>query len=228
VPSVGALDLPFIFKDKDAAQKVLAGDVGRILADDMAAKNVVLLGWAQNGWRNIETVERPIHMVGDVAGMKIRIQSSPIYAAMFKAVGAVPVVMDAGDLYLGLQQKSIDGLEIPVQSFIAFKAYEVAKHIALTRHVYNATAVIASKPKLDAMAPEDRAAVLAAGAQASAEWLDLAGRMDRDALAFATSNGVSVTQPDRNAFRSAMEPVYAEFKDRYGPVVPKLLAAATS
>jgi tripartite ATP-independent transporter DctP family solute receptor len=228
VPNVAALDLPFIFKDKDAAQKILAGDVGKSLVDDMTSKNLLLLGWAQNGWRNIETVDKPIHAVGDVSGLKIRIQSSPVYAAMFKAIGAVPVVMDAGDLYLGLQQKSIEGLEVPISSFVAFKAYEVAKHIALTRHVYNVTAIVGSKPKLDAMTPDDREAVRSSGAQAAAEWLDLAAKMDRDALAFCVRNGTTVTEPDRNAFRTAMQPVYAQFKDRYGAIVPKLLAAATA
>lgn len=226
VPTVGALDIPFVFRDKATGQKVLAGEVGRQLAADALAKNIVVLGWSQNGWRNIESVDRTIMAPKDMNGMKIRIQAGPIFAATFKALGAVPVVIDAADLYVALQQKTIEGIEIPLPSTISFKTYEVAKKIALTHHVYNATLFMASKPKMEAMAPADQAVVRAAGADAAAYWFDLLGKADDDALKFCQANGSTISRPNFKEFRAAMTPVYEEAKSRYGEIVQKILAAA--
>jgi tripartite ATP-independent transporter DctP family solute receptor len=226
VPSIGVLDMPFVFKDKRAGQRVLAGEIGKQLASDALAKNIVVLGWAQNGWRNIETVDKPIYRPADLKGLKIRIQAGPIFAAMFKTVGAVPVVIDAGDLYVALQQKTAEGLEIPLPSTISFKTYEVAKHIALSHHVYNATLFMASKPKLDALSSADQQIVRATGAEAAAHWFDVAGKADDDALKFCQQHGSQVTRIDYNEFRTAMSPVYEEARARFGDLVPKLLAAA--
>lgn len=226
VPAIGVLDMPFAFKDKPTAQRVLAGDVGKQLAADALAKNIVILGWSQNGWRNVETVDKVVTTPADLKGLKIRIQAGPVFAAMFKAVGAVPVVIDAADLYVALQQKTIEGLEIPLPSTVSFKTYEVAKHIALTHHVYNATLFMASKPKLEAMPPADQQIVRTAGAEAAQYWFELMGKADDDALKFCEQNGSRVTQVKYAEFRAAMSPVYEELKGRFGDLVPKLLAAA--
>lgn len=226
VPTIGALDIPFVFKDKAAAQKALAGEIGRQLAGDALAKNIVVLGWSQNGWRNVESVDRTITSPKDMNGVKIRIQAGPIFAAMFKQLGAVPVVIDAADLYVALQQKTIDAIEIPLPSTISFKTFEVAKRIALTHHVYNATLFMASKPKFDAMAPADQQIVRTAGLEAANYWFTLLGQADQEAQKFCQQNGSTVSRVNFNEFHAAMGPVYDEAKARYGDVVQKLLAAA--
>jgi tripartite ATP-independent transporter DctP family solute receptor len=226
VPTVGALDVPFLFKDKPAAQRVLAGEIGNRLAADALAKNIVILGWSQNGWRNVETVDKVVKAPDDLKGLKIRIQAGPIFAATFKAVGAVPVVIDAADLYVALQQKTIEGLEIPVPSTVSFKTYEVAKHIALTRHVYNATLFMGGRRKFEAMSPADQEVVQRTGAEAAAYWFELMGAADDEALKFCEQNGSQVTQVEYEAFRSAMAPVYDEARSRYGDLLQKLVEAA--
>ena len=225
IPTVGALDIPFMFKDKATGQRVVAGEIGKQLEADGLQRNIVILGWSQNGWRNVETVGKVIKVPGDLKELKIRIQAGPIFAAMFKAVGAVPVVIDASDLYVALQQKTIDGLEIPLPSTISFKTYEIAKNIAMTRHVYNACLFMASKPKFDAMTPADREIVRVTGAEASKQWFDLMGEEDDKALKFSRDNGCLVTEISFAEFRKAMDPVYDVARQRYGALVQKLVDA---
>lgn len=228
VPTIGALDIPFLFKDKPTAQRVLAGPVGKQLAADALAKNIVVLGWSQNGWRNVETVGHPVNTPADIKNLKIRIQAGPIFAATFKTLGAVPVVMDAADLYVALQQKTVDGLEIPVPSTISFKTYEIAKYISLTRHVYNATLFMASKPKFTALSATDQEIVNGAGADASKYWFDLMGQADDEAIEFCKRHGSQVVEADYAAFRAACAPVYDIAKERYGELVQKLIDAAAA
>jgi tripartite ATP-independent transporter DctP family solute receptor len=223
IPSVGVIDLPFLFKDKATGQKVLAGEVGKRLEADGLKKNIVICGWSQNGWRNFETAGHPIRTPADVKDLKIRIQAGPIFAAMVSALGGVPVVIDASDLYLGLQQKTIDGLEIPLPSTISFKTYEVARNIAMTRHVYNACLFMASKPKMDGFAPADREIMRQAGAEAAAYWYQLMDAEDRKALDFCVANGAKVTEVDQAAFRRAMAPVYEGARQRYGDLAQMII-----
>lgn len=223
VPSVGVMDLPFLFKDKAVGRKVLAGPVGKRLEAEALKKNIVILGWSQNGWRNLETAGRAVKEPADLKNMKIRIQAGPIFAAMFKAVGAVPVVIDAADLYVGLQQKTIDGLEIPLPSTISFKTYEIAKNIAMSRHVYNACLFMGSKPKMDSFPAVDREIMRQVGAEASVQWFNLMGEEDDKALKFCLANGSQMTDIDYPAFRNAMGPVYDLAKQRYGDLAQMLL-----
>ncbi|TAM92530.1 TRAP transporter substrate-binding protein [bacterium] len=224
VPTVGVLDMPFIFKDAAQATRVLSGPVGKQLAADCSQRNIEVLGWAQNAWRNVESADHAVKTPADLKDVKIRIQAGPVFAAMFEAVGAVPVVMDWPDVYVGLSQKTIGALEVPVPSFVSAKLYEICKHIALTRHVYNATLFMASKPKLAAMSPADQEIIRHAGAGASAYWLDLMGAANKTAEAYSKGQGVQVIEVDRGAFRKAMVPVYQKFASKFGNLLPQILA----
>ncbi len=162
VPSIQVVDLPFLFKDRPTAERILDGEVGRKIFADADAHNMVGLTWGWYGWRQVETREKAVTGPDDLRGLKMRIQPSPIFAAMFKAVGAVPVVMDGSEVYLALSQKTVDGVEFPLPTVVTFKMYEVNKYLALTNHVYNAGALLVSKARWTQMTPADREAFQAA------------------------------------------------------------------
>jgi len=105
------LDLPFLFRDSATAEKVLDGPIGQDLLNGMSATGIYGLSWGTHGWRITETTNKPVREPSDLAGLKIRIQPSPVFNATFKAIGAVPVVMDITELYLALSQNTVQGME---------------------------------------------------------------------------------------------------------------------
>jgi TRAP-type transport system periplasmic protein len=215
IPSIQIVDLPFLFKDRATAERILDGEVGKKIFAEAESRNVIGLTWGWYGWRQVETRDKAIAGPDDLKGLKMRIQPSPVFAAMFKAVGAQPVVMDGSEVYLALSQKVVDGVEFPLPTVVTFKMYEVNKYVALTNHVYNAGVMVVSKARWSQMTPADREAMQASAATVQKSWRDDIGTAADKALQFCKDKGMQVTQTRYEAFRAKMEPVYAEFKPKY-------------
>ena len=215
-PKIQVLDLPFIFKDAASAEKLLDGPIGQSMLADMPAKGIYGLVWGHFAWRETETASQPIHEPADLKGLKIRIQPGAVFAASFKAVGAIPVVMDISEVYLGISQKTVAGVEVPIIAVVSAKFYEVVKYVALTNHVYNAGALMASKRRFDALDPAFQKAIREAAAEIQPIWRNTIAEKSKEGSSFLESKGVTITQTDFPAFRAAMTPVYDEFRDKIG------------
>ncbi len=224
VPTVQVVDLPFVFKDSDSAAKILDGPVGRSLFTDMETKGFVGLEWGWYGWREMETRDRAVHTPDDLRGLKMRIQPGPVFVAMFKAVGAIPVALDGTEVYLALSQKTVDGLEFPLPTSVTFKVFEVCKYVGMTNHIYNAGALMISKARWTQMTEADRTAFREAGKAVLPYWRETIAKAADNAVGFLRQKGMQITQVDHAAFRKKMEPVFDQFRPKY----PKLLDAIMS
>jgi TRAP-type C4-dicarboxylate transport system substrate-binding protein len=68
-------------------------------------------------------------------GLKIRVPDVPAYTATPKACGANPTPIAFAEVYLALQNGTVDAQENPLTTIEAKKFYEVQKHIMLTSHI---------------------------------------------------------------------------------------------
>ena len=224
-PHVAVLDLPFIFKDDQVAERVLDGEVGQGLLDEFKSNGIIGLTWGAGGWREFENSVRPLHKASDVAGLRIRIQNGEVYAAMCKALGATPAVIDYAETYTALAQKTVDGLEIPAITTLENKIYEVAKYMSLTNHIYNATPFVMSKMKYDAMTPDLQKIITSTAREVLPFWRKLRAQKQVDAVKELRARGVPVNEVDHASFRKAMEPLFAEFRKSIGGgLVDKVVA----
>ena len=220
-------DLPFLFKNAAAAERLLDGEVGKELFDDMRGVGIIGLGWGTAGFRHMQNQVRPITKPEDLAGLKIRIQPSPVFAAMFEAVGAIPVPIDFAEVYTALQQGTVDGVELPVAAIHANKLYEVTKYNALTGHSYNIAPFMMSKRSFDKLSPEDQEIFMQAGAEAVTLIRKLFAENDARLVKELEDLGMETTTIDFEAFSTAMAPVYDKFKDRIGAQFVDSVLAAT-
>ena len=215
-PRVQALDLPFLFKDEAAAERVLDGPIGQQLLKDMETKGIYGLTWGHYGWRETETNTRAIRRPEDMSGLKFRIQPGAVFAAMFKAVGAVPVVIDLAELYIAISQGTVNGYELPFLAVISSKLVEVTKYVALTNHVYNGGAFMASKVRFDSLAPKDREVIRETVKEMQPVWRKLVVDKSLENRKQCEQRGLAINEIDYPAFRKAMDPVYAEFRPKIG------------
>jgi len=215
VPSVQVIDLPFVFKDEATAEKLLDGEVGKKLFSDMKTKGIIGLAWGWYGWRQMEIKGKAVSKPDDLKGMKVRIQPGPVFAAMFKELGAIPIVLDGSEVYLALSQGTVSAIDFPLPTAVTFKAYEVTKYLALTRHVYNAGALMVSKLRWGQMTDEDRQAFQAAANDVLPVWRQSIAQASDKALDFCKQHGMTVTDTDFQAFREKMTPVYKQFRPQY-------------
>jgi len=111
VPKMFVVDLPFLFRDRDHAYKVLDGPIGRDLLSALSAKSIRGLAFWENGFRQITNNLRPIEKPTDLKGVKIRTMENKVHLAAFRAFGASPTPMAWSEVYTALQQRTIDGQE---------------------------------------------------------------------------------------------------------------------
>jgi TRAP-type transport system periplasmic protein len=215
-PQFQVMDLPFLFPDLASAEKVLDGPVGRQLADLMPAKGIYGLSYGYWGWRVTSTIDRKVPEPEDMKGLKIRVQPGPIFAAMFRALGANPIAIDYSEIYLALSQHTIEAIETPIIALPSAKHYEVVKTINLTNHVYNAGVMMVSKRRFDSLSTNLQESLRAACQELTGDWRKtMVAKTDETSL-FLKEKGLTINDVDRAAYRKQTENVYKEFREVIG------------
>jgi TRAP-type C4-dicarboxylate transport system substrate-binding protein len=103
-----------------------------------------LLGIADQGFRVMST-NKAVRSMVDFKGQKIRTMENPYHLAFWKSIGANPTPMSFSEVYIGLQQHTIDAQENPYDSILGSNLQEVQKYIIDTRHVMFYTAFMMNK-----------------------------------------------------------------------------------
>ncbi|HYF54130.1 MAG TPA: TRAP transporter substrate-binding protein [Salinarimonas sp.] len=215
-PKLGLLELPFLFRDREHIQKAQRGEAVAKLTASLPAKGVRLIGFVENGFRNLTNNVRPVTKPEEVRGMKIRTPENLAQIEIFKALGATPTPMPFSELYAALRQGVVDGQENPLQNIHDGKLFEVQKHLALTGHNYNSAYVAASERFLQGLKEPQRKAVLEAMDEATRWQVDYIAKKDDELLETLKKAGMQVTQPDKDAFRKATAPAYEAFYAKFG------------
>ncbi len=215
-PKIALLELPFLFRDREHIQKAQRSEAVQKLASTLPAKGVRLIGFVENGFRNITNNTRPIAKPEDVKGLKIRTPENPAQIETFKALGAAPTPMPFSELYAALRQGVVDGQENPLQNIHDGKLFEVQKHLALTGHIYNSAYVVISEAFYQGLKPEHRKAIEEAATEAGQWQFDYIAKRDQELLDTLKKAGMQVTEPDKEAFRAATAGAYEAFYGRYG------------
>ncbi len=209
-PAYLPLDLPFLWANREQAWKVVDGPIGQELFKKMEAKGVKGLcfggGW---GFRHMLSNKRAINTPDDMKGQTIRVQESPIYVTMMKQLGANPVPMPWGEVYLAMKQGTVDGMEIPVVTMVSDKFYEVTKYYSLTNHTYPPISWFINLKRYQSLPADLRQAVDEAARATCA--LDRKSEVDKEKgdLDFIRKSGVQVNEvKDLKAFQDRMAPAY--------------------
>lgn len=203
-------DMPFLFPDRDTASRVLDGEIGQQLSDSMRdSAGLHVLGFGEIGFRNITNNVRPVVVPADLEGLKLRTPGSKTRIMAFEMLGASPVTMNIGELYLALQQGTVDGQENPLANIKAFSWNEVQKYLSLSRHVYTPITLVMNGARWDGLSDDQKAAVeraVATAVEASRQY----GENADDTLLETLSKDMAVNEIDIEAFQAASEPIWKE------------------
>jgi TRAP-type transport system periplasmic protein len=203
-----AVMLPFIWDSPQHVYRVLDGPAMAWLAPLAEKQGFVLLRNWEYGFRNVTNTVRPINTPDDVKGLKLRTPPELQIQASMEALGATVQAIAFPELYLALSQRVVDGEENPIAVIYFNKFYEVQKHLALTRHIYNNmihTVSAISWTKLD---PGQQAIFREESAAAGDLMRKLIGDQEDDQIKKIEGAGMRVTRPDLAPFRALMGPAY--------------------
>jgi TRAP-type transport system periplasmic protein len=216
-------DFPFQFRDFREAYALSDGPVGTRLLGKLADQGIVGLGIWDLGFRHMTNGRRPITKPEDVAGLKMRVIASPIYVETFKALGANPVPMTFGEVFVALETGAIDGQDNPVGVIESAKFAEVQKFLSLTRHFYTGMPVLMSKMTWDSMSPTERTMIREAADEAKAEERKLLQAQETETIDRLRKE-MQVNElgaPELDRMREKVQPVVEKFIGEVGEAFAK-------
>lgn len=151
VPNMGVMDLPYLFDDYEHWVRSVDGEPGEVIREEALGHDVRILSYDLGGWRDVYG-NREIDSIDDFKGLKIRTLQTEAYLAFFDELGAVPSPMAFTEVYLALQQGTLDAAETALTSMADAKQQEVTTQVTVTHHGLSASVWImaeATWQKLD-------------------------------------------------------------------------------
>ena len=134
-PRLGIAYYPFIFRDGEHLLAYSKSAVFKEMTDEFRAKTgIQITAYTYYGARHT-TAQKAFSNCDGMKGIKIRVPDVPAYTATPKACGANPTPIAFAEVYLALQNGTVDAQENPLTTIEAKKFYEVQKAIMLTGHI---------------------------------------------------------------------------------------------
>lgn len=217
VPQFFLFDLPFLITTPEQADKIMDGPVGEELRKKAAAAGFELLGFGENGFRNVFNKVRPVNKVADLRGLKLRVYPNKLYVDTFTAMGAMPATTDWGELFTALTQGTVDGAEAAEAHFMTGKFYEAGqKYFSQTRHMYIPAVLIMNKGKFNSLPGDLQQALRDSAREAMAYQRGLSRQQAKEFLQQMPSKGVTVNEvSDKSTFIDATRSLY----DKWTPTI---------
>ncbi len=210
-PEFGVFDMPYIIKDREHAARVMAKMGDSVFRPAAEAKGVKILGFWENGFRQITNNVRQIVKPDDLKGVKLRTPRGEWRVKMFQSYGANPSPMAFSEVFTALKTGVMDGQENPLINVWSAKFYEVQKYLSMTGHVY-IPAYIVTSPNTFKSWPADVQKVIAETAAEMESFAREAGKkFDDDLLGKLKEKGMAVNEADKEAFVEASKGIYEEF-----------------
>jgi tripartite ATP-independent transporter DctP family solute receptor len=218
VPYLSMLGAVYTFSGYDHMTKVLNGEIGKKIFEDVAkATKARPLAAFYLGTRQLNLVEKvgPVRHPDDMKGVKLRTPGSPTWLALGKALGGNPTPMSFSEVYMGLKTGVIEGQDNPLPTDKNAKFYEVTKYIVLTNHLADSVWPTINEKKWQSLSDQQKKWVLAAIEEAR-EACDRQN-LDNEAklVSFFKKEGMIIIEdPDRAAFQKYAKNSYQnESKD---------------
>lgn len=209
-PGIGILMMPYLLDSYDQLSGLMETDLYKSWVEELRGKGIVLLtANGLTGWRNWVT-NKPITKPEDLAGLKIRTMGNPIAINSVNAMGAIATPMAQSEAYNGIQTKVIDGGEWQIPTIYSAKFYEVCKDISLSHHFLLTCDMVCGVAWFDTLSAEQQEQLSTSCVQNYKDNQALVLEYEVKYLDEMKTMGVTVTEPDRDAFRAATASLYAD------------------
>ncbi|MEY3962088.1 MAG: hypothetical protein RLZ08_466 [Pseudomonadota bacterium] len=227
---IQVFDLPFIFKDADAALRFENSKEGRALLKSMEDKGLIGLDYWGNGMRHF-AANKDFRLPQDIKGLKFRIQASDVYEAIMKSVGANGQKMAFAEVYQALQTGVVDGQENSFSNMYSQKFHEVQKTILETNHGILDYMVVVNAKWWNGLPADIKKGLTEAMAEATVFNNQIAKQKNDEARAAIEAAGkakiVKLTDAQLAEWKKAMQPVYKQFEPEIGADLIKAAQAAS-
>jgi C4-dicarboxylate-binding protein DctP len=214
-----AFDLPYLFDDFDQVHRVTQGPIGNQLLAMLEPKGIKGLAFWDNGFKQMNA-NKALRVPADFKGIKMRIFSSKVLDAQMRALGALPQMLAASEMYQAMQTGLVDGNENTESTFYDFKLYEVQKYLTLSNHGYVGYVVVANKKFWDGLPPDIRKVLEESIAKATVYADAVSKTANEQALEGIKKTGrttvITLTPAEREEWKKALKKTHEQMSDRIG------------
>ncbi len=175
------------------------------------------------GFRSI-TTKTQVLTPADAKGMKIRSFPNEMMRWTLEAMGFGVQIIPLPEVYLAIQQGTVNGQENPIDTIYTNKFYEVAPYVTLTQHVYSPIPLTISERTWQKLSPADREAITKAAREAATWSRETVRANDERQVKEMSGLGAHIAKPDIAPWRAAVQPVIAQARQKYGADVDAFLA----
>lgn len=194
---------PFMFRDFDHWKAYRGSQLFKDLSKGYEDKTRhKIMAFTYYGERMV-TANKAITKPDDMKGMKLRVPPAPLYLMLAKSVGANATPIAFAEVYLALQQGTVDGQENPLPTIMAKKFYEVQSHIMLTGHIAESLLTIVGNHVWTKLSDADKKVFEEVLTQAAAKATDQIRAAEQKTADELRKLGKTVVTVDRGAFREA-------------------------
>lgn len=205
MPDLAVFDVPCAFENLDDCREVLDDPKFSGLIESVYEEGGYhLLGIADQGFRVMST-NKPVRSLADFKGQKIRTMENPYHLAFWKSIGANPTPMSFSEVYIGLQQHTIDAQENPYEVIVSNRLYEQQDYIVETNHLPHLITLIMNDEFFKDMPPEDQEILTQAAAAATEYARRASDERISDRINVIEESGTEVLKIDEETYSGLVE-----------------------
>jgi tripartite ATP-independent transporter DctP family solute receptor len=201
---IGVTYFPYIFRNPAHLITYTKSDVFKRLAqgyEEASGNHITAVTYY--GTRHT-TSNRPITKCADMQGLKMRVPDVPAYLAMPRACGANTTPIAFAEVYLALQNGTVEAQENPLTTIEAKKFYEVQKHIVLTGHIVDHLNTLVSKTLWSQLSDADKQIFTEVMQQAAERATKIIEEREQKLVATFKEKGIEVTEVDKADFEKTV------------------------
>ncbi|WP_339868872.1 TRAP transporter substrate-binding protein [uncultured Algoriphagus sp.] len=211
-PTMQVFGMPYLFRDDAHQLSVLQGEIGKKLLLDPQKYLLRGLCYYDSGKRSFYTKDKPVETPKDLAGLKIRVMESNTASNMVKSLGGSPTPVSYGELYTALQQGIVDGAENNAPSLYTSKHYEVCKFYSIDEHTALPDVMIVSTKVWESLNEQEQQWLQEAADESATYEYKIWAEATEESLNELRKAGVTISYPDKEPFRAAVESMYSDLK----------------
>ena len=204
LPRFGIAYYPFIFRDGDHLLAYSKSALFQEIANEFRAKTgIQVTAYTYYGARQT-SAQKPFKECADVKGLKIRVPDAPAYTATWQACGANPTPIAFAEVYLALQNGTVDAQENPLTTIEAKKFFEVQKSIMLTSHIVDGVITMVAPHVWNTLSPAEQKMFTEVMQEAAARASAKIKKREAELMDIFKKKGLNLVEVNRKSFQDTV------------------------
>lgn len=221
VPKTSIISLPFLFRDIEQVIALTKSKSPTLdsINKELRSKNLHVIAWWPRGFRQLTNSKIPVRDLDDIKGLKLRVMNNALYVDNMKVMKANPVPMAWGEVYNGLQLKTIDGQENAEDVIFRSKLFEAQDYMTIWDYSIDFEVVLVNVNWWNGLTNETRMLIQKLADESNALEENLLRKNTEELRKKIQQEGMDIhylTEESKAKFREAVQPVWDEYEAIFG------------